>query len=571
MPIVRFPQLSFTSGQITTQDVVGEAIEGRSNLEVFKSGLKTCRNWIPLPQGPIYKRPAFAKIAEETGAIKICEFVFNESQFYLFVFKHLTLDVYNGMTDAEVATGIVTPWTAAQLATMKPLQSKDTWIGFHPDVPMTKIVRGGSHSSWTVTTISITSPPQFDFGSGAEACWSVTRGYPLTGMFHDNRLVIGGSKSLPESIWGSKAGGLFDFGTGSAEDDGFAFHLNSLAVNKVQHIASIRGEIIVNTSMGEWTETSDYISATNVAFKLNTRHGMLDTGIRALDVDSSNLFVDRNNRLRSFGFDFSSDSFIARNLSVLAPGLLTNPTSAAYFRGFVNSANLAAFRNSDGTLAMISLDMEQQVKGWNTVTLGDGTFLDVCAVNDQLYALVSYNSKTFLTKLTTAQHLDIWSTGTSGSPTASWTGFTDFANKTISVFGDGMWFESVAVNGSGNFTLPRAVEDVIVGVSYTAFAELMDFVPDMNGQLMVGTRMKKLYAEVNVRNTRDLWIDGRRVELRRLGNDLLDAEPPEQDEMIRVRLTGISTAPTVTIESRAPLGAMVLNIITALEVRDPRE
>lgn len=558
MPIFRITQNSFTSGQASTNDIVGQALEGRSNLEVYQSALRTCSNFIPLPMGPLFKRPGLKLVGESPGAVKIAPFVFNESQTYLFVFRNGALDVYRN--DVAVATNIVVPWTSSQLATMKFTQSKDLWIGFHDDVPMTSIKRGGNDATWTVSSVAITNAPTFDFGSGAEAAWSNTRGYPKVGTFHQNRLVIGGAKSLPETVWGSRSGILFHFTTTPVADDmSWSFVLGSTAVHTIQDCYSIRQELIINTSVGEWTESSAPITPSNVLFRLNTRHGMINSGIRSLGVDSANVFVDRRARLRSFGYDFNTDSFIAKNLSVLAPGLLKSPTDAAYVRGFASQANLCFFRNSDGTCSLITIDFEQRVQGWATLAMAEGTINSICSLDDTLYALVSYNSKTWLAKLTTDVWCDLWSHDTSATPKDTWTGFTAHASKMASVIGDGLVFRDVAIDANGDFTLPSEVSEVYVGVAYTALAECLPISPVVNGQLQRGNNIRLVKGDFTLRNTQDFWVNGTRIALRSMPNEIFDAPPETYDTMKRVWLGGgWSPEPILSIESRDPLPCTVL-------------
>jgi len=52
--------------------------------------------------------------------------------------------------------------------------------------------------------------------SRAEDVWSVGRGYPRTVTFHESRLYFGGSKSRPQTLWGSVVNDFFNFNKGRA-------------------------------------------------------------------------------------------------------------------------------------------------------------------------------------------------------------------------------------------------------------------------------------------------------------------------------------------------------------------
>lgn len=563
----------FSSGQISVDSLTGRTVEGRSDLPLYNTALRTCSNWVPTTSGALFKRNGLKRIARLDDVVKIVPFIFDKatSQVYLFAFRSGgKLNVYRN--DTLVAADIVIPWSAAQLPTLKWMQALDTFIGFHPDVAPTKIVRSGSDASWTVTTLTFTAIPTHDFGSGAEPVWSVTRGWPMCGTLHQNRVIYGGSKSLPQTVWGSVISDFYNLTTTPVADDmSFEFTMSSDSVHAVQDVFSINKRLVINTAAAEWTEESLPITPSNVSFQKRTEHGMLATGIRAVGVDTSNLFVDRQQRLRVFTYDFNNDVFSAQNLTTLAPGILTNPTAACYVRGLYDT-NLAFFRNDDGTLSLLTIDFEQKVRGWSTMDLGDGTVTDLCGLDDVLYAAVSYNGMKFITKFTPEQdrYLDMWQSDTDVSPTTTWAGFTDFANQTITVLGDGLVFKDIAVDGSGNFTLPQAVSEVIVGIPFIAYAETLPIMPTLNGMPIWGQPVRKVKLYGQVRDTKDLWVDGRRVELRSLNEQLLDQGVEAIADIKPVTLSGRALEPTVIIESRDPLPSVVLKLKIMYRASPPR-
>jgi len=55
--------------------------------------------------------------------------------------------------------------------------------------------------------------------TGYVDAWSSSKGWPKTATFHEGRLMIGGSQSLPTTIWGSRVGLFFNFDAGQSLDD----------------------------------------------------------------------------------------------------------------------------------------------------------------------------------------------------------------------------------------------------------------------------------------------------------------------------------------------------------------
>lgn len=431
----------------------------------------------------------------------------------------------------------------------------------------------GSSTSATATISAVIGTTDPD-AIWEEAAWSPLRGYPVCASFHENRLIVGGTLSLPQTVFGSIIGLFFSFndqqGTEIADDDSFEFTLASDQVNAAYDLYSVRGDLQVFTSAAEWVETLQPITPTSVSFNVQTRHGMSNSGVRICSVDSESLFVDRTGKqLRGLSYDFTTDSFTARNLTITSPDILVNPTQMVYLRSFDDTqSNYVLLRNSDSTVAVISIDSEQKVSGWFTFTSMAG-FLDLAVIGDVLYALVSWNGHRHLVKLDQSAYLDLFVTATSGSAKTAWTGFTTFASQTVSVVGDSYVFNDIAVDASGNFTLPSAVSSVIVGLPYTATLETLPLSPAVNGQLMRGERIRKVKAEVTVRNTRDLWVDGRQISTRRLGLGLLDAPLVDEDITVEARLSGIAGEPTVVIESRNPQSCQINGLVTQISVRNP--
>ena len=86
----------------------------------------------------------------------------------------------------------------------------------------------------------------WDLETGYEDAWSTTKGYPKSGAFHEGRLYIGGSKSLPANVWGSRVGQFFNFDPGQAlDDEGLSFTIQDDQVANVINTVSQRNLIFL--------------------------------------------------------------------------------------------------------------------------------------------------------------------------------------------------------------------------------------------------------------------------------------------------------------------------------------
>src|SRR5690606_17447026 len=136
----------------------------------------------------------------------------------------------------------------------------------------------------------------------AEQAFSAARGWPVSIAFHQDRLVLGGSRDLPNRLWLSKSGDLFNFDLGTGlDDEAIEFPILSDQVNAIRAVFSGR-HLQVFTSGAEWMVTGDPLTPSSLQVKRQTRVGSpVDRSVPPRDVDGATLFVSRNGReLREF-------------------------------------------------------------------------------------------------------------------------------------------------------------------------------------------------------------------------------------------------------------------------------
>ncbi len=141
----------------------------------------------------------------------------------------------------------------------------------------------GQPLTWTTPTIDWT-----------EQVFSEAHGWPISVCFHQDRLVIGGSRDMPNRLWLSKSADLFNFDVGEGlDDEAIEFPILSDQVNAIRHVFSGR-HLQVFTSGAEWMVTGDPLTPTNIQLFRQTRVGSrIDRTIQPQDVDGATLFVPR--------------------------------------------------------------------------------------------------------------------------------------------------------------------------------------------------------------------------------------------------------------------------------------
>jgi len=160
---------------IQTSFITGELdplLRSRVDLQQYTNALAKATNVVVQPQGGIRRRPGLKHIAELPSAaangVRLVPFEFSVDDSYMLCFTDLRMYILkdgvqitniNGSGNAYLTTTI----TAAMLANIVWTQSADTMIIVQEDLAPQRLVRGGSDSSWTISTISFDSIPKYAF------------------------------------------------------------------------------------------------------------------------------------------------------------------------------------------------------------------------------------------------------------------------------------------------------------------------------------------------------------------------------------------------------------------------
>jgi hypothetical protein len=152
MPAI--PQRSFSGGELAP------SLHARSDLAKYQSGAKTLRNMMVHAHGGASNRPGTKYIAEvknSSARVRLIPFQFSTTQTYVLEFGDLYMRVFTNA--GQVLSGgspyeIVTPYTTAQLSTLKFVQSADVMTITHPSHAPRNLSRT-AHTAWTLTTITL--------------------------------------------------------------------------------------------------------------------------------------------------------------------------------------------------------------------------------------------------------------------------------------------------------------------------------------------------------------------------------------------------------------------------------
>lgn len=419
----------------------------------------------------------------------------------------------------------------------------------------------------TVIETLVGTDPTIDW---QEQAFSAVRGYPVSAAFHQDRLVIGGSRDLPNRLWFSKSGDLFNFDLGTGlDDEAIEFGILSDQVNAIRGIFSGR-DLQVFTSGAEWIVTGEPLTPTSVQIKRQTRIGSVTTRyIPPVNVDGATFFVARSQeQVREFIFTDLEQAYSATELSVVSRHIVSKPVDQDYDQ----RQRLLFIVREDGKFATLTSFRAEKVAAWTLHETG-GLAKSVSVVGETVYMLLERNGIYTIEEFDETLNLDSALTGESETPALTWSGLDHLEGRTVSIVADGVVHPDKTVSG-GQVTLDDAAAVVEIGLPYTHIVEPLPPGATETGGSSRATRLVE--AIFRLEETAALRLDVGRglkdVALRQLGEDeILDEPAPPVSGDIRVRALGWQadgTRPLWRIEQDAPLPFTLLAVTMELKVND---
>jgi hypothetical protein len=616
---------SFAAGELAPE------LYGRSDLRAFENGARRLRNVIIQPTGGVARRPGLAHVATLAGPARLIPFEFNTEQTYLLVLTEGLLQVFRD--DLEVAR-LPGPWSGWMLPQIAYTQNADTLLLFHGEMPPKRITRTShtswtmsdflfSHLPFhnfhegvglaaSATTGSVTvsaTHPVFTphhvgtririetkrllvtgytspfavtatvedaltttavTGYWDETAFSAVRGWPTCACFHQARLVLGGSRDLPNRLWLSRTGDLGDFDPGSGlDDEAIEFALMSDQVNAIRAVFSGR-HLQVFTSGAEWMVSGDPLTPSSIQLRRQTRIGSLvDRMVPPVDVDGATVFVARSGRaVHEFAYTDVGDAYQANDLGLVARHLVQQPVSMAYDQ----TARLLHLVMQDGSLGTLTLYRAEQVIAW-TRQETQGFFRAVAETDGRVFAVVERYGAWRLERFDAALGLDAALSGTAAAPQDEWSGLGHLEGLAVGVLADGAPRGEAVVAG-GRIVIAPPAGAVQAGLGFSHVIEPLP--PQLGlGQGTGAAPVRLVSATFRLLATPvfsvDLGRGLRAVPFQRLDTALLDAPPAPFTGDVTLRALGWrrdAMAPLWRVEGDAPLPLNLLSVTTDLRMND---
>jgi hypothetical protein len=220
-------------------------------------------------------------------------------------------------------------------------------------------------------------------------------GYPLLGIFHQERLILANTPNDPQTLWMSQPANWHDFGTSipSEDTDSITVTLAAKEINEIRGLAS-RSDLLILTGGAEWVakagSKSDVFTPSSITLTPSSYRGSAD--IAPLDVGTSTLFVQKHGRVvRGLGYQLDIDGYSASDLSILSEHLFEN-TKVVRWAYQQEPWSIVWIVLQSGAALALTVQQEHQVTAWTRHAF-NGSVLDVCSIpgltQDDVFMLVS--------------------------------------------------------------------------------------------------------------------------------------------------------------------------------------
>ena len=430
---------------------------------------------------------------------------------------------------------------------------------------------------------AVVEVPFFDTGAilagewesehGYEDVWSNTRGWPKSAAFHEARLYFGGSKSRPNTVWGSGVINYFDFNPGTGlDDESVEATINTNQLNTIVNLFS-GNDFRIFTTGGEFVvlqTSNEPITPSTFFVRPQTRLGAR-AGIPIEDINGASVFIQRQGKsLNVFQFGDSTASYQIQNISALSSHLLKNPIDMAARRAASTdeSDRLFVVNGDDGSLAVYSILVGQNVIAPSRYVT-DGSFIAIGVEVADVYVIVKRTvngaNNYMLEKFDPNLTLDSVKSGGAASSVT----MNQLQGKTVQIVRDGV-IEPEQVVPASPYTITfasAATSSFEVGLNYTVTARTMPAEPVLSSGSVQGFKKRIIQVDAIINNTQAMTINNKQISFRNFGEDVLDSAVQPFTGIKTVHgLLGYSGTGQITITQTVPLKMIVLGLEYRLSV-----
>lgn len=213
-----------------------------------------------------------------------------------------------------------------------------------------------------------------------QTAFNARYGYARSVSMHEQRLVLGGNTSYPNTIWASETENFENFELGNTAASPFQFTLAASEGNRICWLHS-QQRLLIGTTGDEWAigsaDSAQSLSATNVEAKRQSSYG--SKYMRAIIVNDILLFVQRNGRkVRELVYELNKDGWVAPDLTLLAEHITEGEIAEIAYQQQPDAILWCA--RGDGALLAMTYERDQKVVGWHRHLVADAEVESVAII-----------------------------------------------------------------------------------------------------------------------------------------------------------------------------------------------
>ena len=572
-----------------TAGCIGRNLYGRGDLSIFENGARTLENVIIHPTGGVSRRRGLAYIDRIDRKARLIPFEFNTEQTYLICICADEVRVYR---DGACIKTLPSPWREEHLNSLNYTQSADTLLVVHPDVSPRQITRG-DNEEWKIgeweyyTKDGRVFCPFYNYynhkavvnkglsSTGETVDWeesafSPQRGWPNSVTFHQNRLVVGGSKSLPNRLWFSKSADLFNFDIGTGlDDEAIEFGILSDQVNVIKAVVSAR-HLLVFTTGAEWMVSGNPLTPTSIQLSRQTSTGSYaPCSIYPQQIDGATVFVSQSgHQLREFLYTDTEQAYQSKDLTLMSGDIINCPVD----NDFSRDECVLYIVLADGTVSCLTTYRTEEVTAWSRLKTA-GSFQSVAVIGNEIYFCVKRGEAYFIEKMSNGFYADCAVRLSSETPKKEWSGLDNLEGYEVSVLADGFSVGKYTVF-NGSITLLEEASELEVGLPYEHVIEPLPYVADA-ARPYSPQALRVISGLFRILDTRCFCIDMGggylQVPLKRLFKDkILDAPPSAYSGDVKLRALGWireMDTPLWSVKTDEPLAFTLLSAVLEVKIK----
>ena len=403
-----------------------------------------------------------------------------------------------------------------------------------------------------------------------EQVFSARRGFARTVMFHDQRLIFGGSKELPNHLFFSKVAEFFNFDVGTGLDDqSIQVQIAENQVSTIKSLESFRNLVVFTSEQELFCPTSENrpLTPATIAVKRQTSFG--SGSVTPVEFDGAIAFLTKTKgTIREFIFSDISQAYNSDALTLLSQHLINAPVSIiAQRESSDQSEGYMYVINGDGTVPVFTSIRKEKLQGWCLYST-DGLFKNLVNVNRRVYAViertVNGSTQKSLELFDNTYHLDSALQLTNGSPTKNWQ-ISHLPNTTVFVKSGNFSLGSYTTDGSGNIVVSDAVSEIEVGLNYTPTLSTLPPEFQLQDGLSFGQKRRIVRAVIDLNESLDVKTKGTKILIRRVTDNFANPPNPLTGRK-EVYLLGWSNEGTVTVTQDEPLPIGINGLMLEVEV-----